>query len=90
MNEYTCPTTAEAGVTNGLLGCGAVFKAEPDEEGLVDCPECGIWFPDAETAPTVAPDDPLVIRFCNQGALIVAAWGDEAAFLNKAVQELKL
>lgn len=44
----------------------------------------------AATAPTVAPDDPLVIRFCNQGALVVAAWGDEAAFLNKAVRELNL
>lgn len=42
------------------------------------------------TAPTVAPDDPLVIRFCHGGALVVAAWGDEAAYLNELTRELKL
>lgn len=42
------------------------------------------------TALTVAPDDPLVIRFCFGGALVVAAWGDEAAALNEITKELKL
>jgi len=28
-----------------VVGCGHRFDATPDEEGLVDCPECGIWFP---------------------------------------------
>ena len=36
------------------------------------------------------PDDPLVIRFCQGGCLVVAAWGDEAAYLNRAVKELNL
>ena len=36
----------------------------------------------------VVPDDPLVIRFCHGGALVVAAWGDEGAELNKITREL--
>ncbi len=39
---------------------------------------------------TDPPNDPLVIRFCQGGCLVVAAWGDEAAYLNKAVKELNL
>jgi hypothetical protein len=42
----------------------------------------------ATTSPTVAPNDPLVIRFVNGGALVVAAWGDEAAELNAITREL--
>jgi hypothetical protein len=34
------------------------------------------------------PNDPLVIRFCHGGALVVAAWGDEAAALNDITREL--
>lgn len=45
---------------------------------------------DAATEPTVAPPDPLVIRFCYGGCLVVAAWGDEAAALNEITQELNL
>lgn len=37
---------------------------------------------------TTAPDDPLVIRFCRGGCLVVAAWGDEAAEMNKLTREL--
>jgi len=37
-----------------------------------------------------APDDPLVVKFVRGGCLIVAAWGDEAAVINKAVRDLKL
>lgn len=44
----------------------------------------------AQTSRTEAPDDPLVIRFCREGCLVVAAWGDEAAVLNQAVKDLKL
>lgn len=46
--------------------------------------------PDVAIADTVAPDDPLVIRFCRGGALVVAAWGDEARALNDITKELKL
>lgn len=38
----------------------------------------------------VPPNDPLVVRFCKGGCLVVAAWGDEAAQLNGIAQELKL
>lgn len=40
--------------------------------------------------PTIPPNDPLVIRFCRGGCLVVAAWGDEAAALNDIARELKL
>jgi hypothetical protein len=35
-----------------------------------------------------APDDPLAIHFCHGGALVVAAWGEEAAALNNITREL--
>jgi hypothetical protein len=38
--QYQCPGDEY----NDLVGCGSVFDAEPDEEGLVDCPVCGMWF----------------------------------------------
>jgi hypothetical protein len=32
-----------------IVGCGEKFEAAPDDEGLVDCPHCGIVFnPDRE------------------------------------------
>ncbi len=43
-----------------------------------------------ETELTTPPDDPLVIRFVRGGALVVAAWGDEAAVINQTVRSLKL
>ena len=36
------------------------------------------------------PPDPLVIRFCRGGCLVVAAWGDEAEELNNLVKKLNL
>jgi hypothetical protein len=42
---YKCPTEPDP-EGGDILGCGHVFEATPDEEGLVDCPECGIWFRD--------------------------------------------
>ena len=45
---------------------------------------------DASTQNTVAPDDPLVIRFCRGGVLVVAAWGEEASTLNEMVNSLGL
>jgi hypothetical protein len=51
VTVYRCPdraSTRPAGVFDGdeIIGCGAVFIAEPDdlEPNLVDCPHCGIWF----------------------------------------------
>jgi hypothetical protein len=36
------------------------------------------------------PDDPLVVRFVRHGCLVVAAWGEEAAELNAAVNSLNI
>lgn len=39
---------------------------------------------------TNPPPDPLVIRFVKGGALVIAAWGDEAEWINNAAAQLKL
>lgn len=41
-----CPTEPQPGVLPefDILGCGAHFPAEPDDEGWVECPECGLNF----------------------------------------------
>lgn len=26
-----------------VVGCGQSFESEPDDEGNVDCPFCGMW-----------------------------------------------
>ena len=36
------------------------------------------------------PDDPLVVRFVRHGCLVVAAWGEEAAELNAAVNSINI
>lgn len=44
---YTCPTSTmdEDGMPHTIIGCGRSFEAEPDaDDGLVDCPLCGIFF----------------------------------------------
>lgn len=38
---HICP--AEPRHEGDLKGCGLEFEAEPDSEGLVDCPHCGMW-----------------------------------------------
>jgi hypothetical protein len=43
-----------------------------------------------ETQANTPPDDPLVIRFCHGGVLVVAAWGEEVAELNKITNDLKI
>jgi predicted nucleic acid-binding Zn-ribbon protein len=42
--RYQCPPTPRADVEDDIVGCGHIFEAEPDEEGLIDCPNCGMWF----------------------------------------------
>ena len=47
-----CPTatTMSDGAPHTIIGCGSVILDLRDDEGLVDCPNCGIWFnPDEET-----------------------------------------
>lgn len=41
-NIYSCPTTKRT--DDDLVGCGYIFNGEPDHEGLVDCPRCGLWW----------------------------------------------
>lgn len=45
---------------------------------------------EAETESKTPPNDPLVVRFVHGGALVVAAWGDEAAALNEITRSLNL
>lgn len=45
-------------------------------------------FVEAELEKTVPPDDPLVLKPCYGGCLCVAAWGEEAAALNRLTTEL--
>ena len=48
-----CPTatTLPDGTTHTIIGCGSVIPDLRDDEGLVDCPNCGIWFNPDEEAP---------------------------------------
>lgn len=41
----TCPTDGtDEQHALGLIGCGSANITEPDEEGLQDCLDCGLWF----------------------------------------------
>ena len=51
MIQYRCPTAAHAAdlSPHTVIGCGSWNTTERDDEGLVDCLDCGIWFnPDSE------------------------------------------
>jgi hypothetical protein len=54
MLTYRCPDE-EAVDANAPIGCGHVFQAEPDEEGHVDCPNCGMWFTPSLEPETILP-----------------------------------
>ena len=48
----TCPTapTQPDGAPHTIIGCGSTNVEGPDDEGLYDCLDCGIWFnPTKET-----------------------------------------
>lgn len=49
-----CPTAAtnsENGIAHTIIGCGSTNVSGPDDEGLYDCRDCGIWFnPTADEA----------------------------------------
>ena len=49
MTKYRCPMTK---TDSDIEGCGTVFEAVPDDEGCVDCPNCGMWFTPAEEPDT--------------------------------------
>lgn len=44
-----CPDHADP-LGGDIVGCGHEFEAVLDEEGLADCPECGIVFSPAREA----------------------------------------
>lgn len=72
MTTYICPTghTQQSGEAHTIIGCGATFEAEPDDEGLVDCPSCGIWFnPSKETPPVIATPAHEALRILAGGGL---------------------
>lgn len=48
---YKCPTKSARsdGNDHNIRGCGDQFDGRIDDEGIVDCPWCGMWFrPDEE------------------------------------------
>lgn len=44
MTIYICPDWPEDGATVEITGCGRTIETVPDDEGIIDCPHCGIWF----------------------------------------------
>jgi hypothetical protein len=66
----TCPNTPGP-VESTIIGCGTVFTAVPDAEGLLDCPVCGMWFrPSPNAAPLthrINPFHQLVKRYVMEG-----------------------
>lgn len=49
MTTWRCPDDDRGPQPDGggrpdIVGCGRTFEAEPDFEGLIDCPHCGMWF----------------------------------------------
>jgi hypothetical protein len=53
----TMPPAPEIEPESQILGCGYTFSAEPNRKGLVDCPNCGIWF-NATRAAAERPSEP--------------------------------
>ena len=46
-----CPTAPQPDDMDGTFtGCGSTNVSEPDDEGIVDCLNCGIWFTPAKEA----------------------------------------
>lgn len=47
VSKVVCPTKTRH--ANDVIGCGSTSVSGPDEEGLFDCQDCGIFFqPTAE------------------------------------------
>ncbi|WP_157639882.1 hypothetical protein [Burkholderia ubonensis] len=42
VKRVSCPTTARH--SQDIVGCGSANVNGPDEEGLFDCSECGLFF----------------------------------------------
>lgn len=52
MSPITCPTAPlrADGVPHTIIGCGSTDVIGPDNEGLYDCVNCGIFFDPREEA----------------------------------------
>ena len=44
MESIICPLHHRNDAGDDYEGCGHTFQAEPDEDGYVACPECGLTF----------------------------------------------
>lgn len=47
--EVRCPSTSR--FNGDLVGCGSTNVFGPDEEGLYDCADCGLFFNDDHRSP---------------------------------------
>ncbi len=46
----TCPTSPfqRNGQPHTIIGCGSTNLSNPDDEGFIDCLDCGIFFDPAQ------------------------------------------
>jgi len=56
---HRCPDNARH--ADDVVGCGKSFEVEPDAEGFVDCPHCGMFF---KIECTCAAKDMPFLRCC--------------------------
>lgn len=70
---HRCPTspTQPSGDPHTIAGCGSTNVAGPDDEGLFDCLDCGIWF------------DPMSETTTPDAASLVVALTDVATWLTE-------
>lgn len=54
-NAVRCPTVPNMpnGEPHSVVGCGSSNVSEPDDEGLYDCGDCGIWFAGNDQDPKI-------------------------------------
>lgn len=54
QTSVACPTTPVQpdGSPHTIIGCGSTNVSGPDDEGLYDCLDCGIWFNPADEPTT--------------------------------------
>lgn len=50
VNQMPLRCPSQARFVGDIVGCGSPNVSEPDEEGLCDCGDCGIWFRADESA----------------------------------------
>lgn len=76
---FTCPSTDRGVQADSyppgrpdIVGCGRTFQGEADDEGIVDCPHCGIWFtPSIEAGPRAGGSLAYVMPAWNRDSLVL-------------------